>query len=326
MSSEPLLNYEPPELNFQFDHNKQLSSSVRLLNKTDDCVAFKLKSTNPRNYVVQPRIGVLLPRSSCEIKELSLAHFVVKMRAQRESHHNIRCKDKFMIESVAASPDTTLEDARKLFDKESGNPLQEFILRANYSRPAESSPGTSVIENTDVPSPEVNDTFAEPHENSLQVASSVTDSNDNDLLVKTCFTLVDLFSPPTDIISQSKDNNHIFLLDLCIMQVTNSVNEPRGNDSQEKDITRSGESILRSFISNCTGESILRDIISSLLIVVSLYLMKQTISWIWSLVMFVMMLIIKMIKKLVSDSVEDWIVKTLLHIVMYILFGNTGLT
>ncbi|XP_042009572.1 vesicle-associated protein 1-3-like [Salvia splendens] len=282
MSSEPLLNYEPPELNFQFDHNKQLSSSVRLLNKTDDCVAFKLKSTNPRNYVVQPRIGVLLPRSSCEIK--------VKMRAQRESHHNIRCKDKFMIESVAASPDTTLEDARKLFDKESGNPLQEFILRANYSRPAESSPGTSVIENTDVPSPEVNDTFAEPHENSLQVASSVTDSNDNDLLV------------------------------------TNSVNEPRGNDSQEKDITRSGESILRSFISNCTGESILRDIISSLLIVVSLYLMKQTISWIWSLVMFVMMLIIKMIKKLVSDSVEDWIVKTLLHIVMYILFGNTGLT
>lgn len=45
--------------------------------------------------------------------------------------------------------------------------------------------------------------------------------------------------------------------------------------------------------------------------------------------MFVAMVIIKMIKKLVSDSVEDWIVKTLLHVVMYILFGrkeNTGLT
>ncbi|XP_042006287.1 uncharacterized protein LOC121755074 [Salvia splendens] len=98
---------------------------------------------------------------------------------------------------------------------------------------------------------------------------------------------------------------------------------------EEKDITRSGESIMRNFISNCTGESILRDVISSLLIIVSLYLMKQTISWIWSLVMFVVMLIIKMIKKLVSDSVEDWIVKTLLHIVMYVLFGrkeNTGLT
>lgn len=66
----------------------------------------------------------------------------------------------------------------------------------------------------------------------LQVASSVADSNDNDLLVKTCFTLADLLSPPTNIISQSEDNNHLFLLGLCIMQVTNSVNEPRGNDSQ----------------------------------------------------------------------------------------------
>lgn len=48
-----------------------------------------------------------------------------------------------------------------------------------------------------------------------------------------------------------------------------------------------------------------------------------------SLVMFVVMLTIKMIKKLVSDSVEDWIVKTLVHIAMYIMFGrnnNTGST
>ena len=67
----------------------------------------------------------------------------------------------------------------------------------------------------------------------LQVASSVANS-DNDIQVKTCFTLADLFSPPTGIISQSEDNNHLFLLGLCIMQVTNSVNEPRGNDSQVK--------------------------------------------------------------------------------------------
>ncbi|KAL1556275.1 vesicle-associated protein 1-3-like [Salvia divinorum] len=279
MSSESLLDCEPPELSFQFDQNKQLSSSVRLFNKTDDCVAFKLKSTNPRNYVVRPRIGILLPRSTCEIK--------VTMRILRESHHTIRCKDKFMVESVAAAPDTTLEDARKLFDKESGHPFQEFILRANYSRQTDSSPGTSVIENIDVSSPEVNNSFVEPHENSLQVASSVTDPDGNDLLV------------------------------------TNSVNEPCGNDSQEKDISGSSESILRSFISNCTSESILREVLRSLLIVVSIYLMKQTLSWMWSLAMFVVMVIIKMIKKMVSDSVEDWIVKALLHIVMYILFGRT---
>ncbi|XP_042021565.1 vesicle-associated protein 1-2-like [Salvia splendens] len=285
MSSEALLNYDPPELSFQFDQNRQLSSSVRLLNETDDYVAFKLKSTNPRYYVVRPRIGILLPQSTCEIK--------VTMRTLRESQHSLRSKDKFMIESAAAAPDTTVEDARKLFDKESGHPIQEFILRVNYSRPTESSPDTSVIENTDVSAPEVNRSLTEPHENGLQVASSVTDSHDNNL------------------------------------RVINNVNELRTNGTQENDITRSGDSILRRFISNCTGESILREVIGSLLILVFLYLMKQTISWIWSLVMFVVIMIIKMIKKLVSDSVEDWIVKTLIHIVMYILFGrkeNTGLT
>ncbi|XP_057773540.1 vesicle-associated protein 1-1-like [Salvia miltiorrhiza] len=285
MSAEPWLNYEPPELSFHFDHNRQLSASVRLLNKTDEYVAFKLKSTNPRNYVVRPRIGILLPRSTCEIK--------VAMRALREAHHNMRCKDKFMIESVAAAPDTTLEDARKLFDKESGHPFQEFILRVNYSRSTEFSPGTTVTEITDVAAPEVDNSFAESHENGLQATSSVAEPHDNDL------------------------------------PVTNNVNKPRDNDSRENDIIRSGESILRGFISSCSGESIIREVIGILLVLLSLYLMKQTISLIWSLVMFVMMVIIKMIKKLISDSVEDWIVKTLLHIVMYILFGrneNTGLT
>lgn len=36
--------------------------------------------------------------------------------------------------------------------------------------------------------------------------------------------------------------------------------------------------------------------------------------------MLAMMLVIKMVKKLVSDSVEDWIVKTLLYIVMHFVF------
>ncbi|KAG6384055.1 hypothetical protein SASPL_140712 [Salvia splendens] len=290
MSSEALLNYDPPELSFQFDQNRQLSSSVRLLNETDDYVAFKLSLFVGYVFSSSPLIRDIMWFDQ-ELEFCCLNQLV-------KSKHSLRSKDKFMIESAAAAPDTTVEDARKLFDKESGHPIQEFILRVNYSRPTESSPDTSVIENTDVSAPEVNRSLTEPHENGLQVASSVTDSHDNNL------------------------------------RVINNVNELRTNGTQlepgtENDITRSGDSILRRFISNCTGESILREVIGSLLILVFLYLMKQTISWIWSLVMFVVIMIIKMIKKLVSDSVEDWIVKTLIHIVMYILFGrkeNTGLT
>lgn len=50
--------------------------------------------------------------------------------------------------------------------------------------------------------------------------------------------------------------------------------------SQEVKISLSVESILRSIISKCTGESILREVIGSLVILVSLYLMKRTLSWI----------------------------------------------
>lgn len=48
------------------------------------------------------------------LKELKLAYFVVMMRALREAPHNIRCKDKFMIQSAVATPGATLEDARKM--------------------------------------------------------------------------------------------------------------------------------------------------------------------------------------------------------------------
>lgn len=70
------------------------------------------------------------------------------------------------------------------------------------------------------------------------------------------------------------------------------------------------------------AELILRGIVVSLLGLVSCYLMKQTLSLIWSLAMVGTMLMFKMIKKLVSDSVEDWIVKTLLYIFMHLLFGR----
>ncbi|KAH6836315.1 hypothetical protein C2S53_002233 [Perilla frutescens var. hirtella] len=236
MNSEPLLNYEPPELSFQFDQNKQPTSSIRLLNETDNYVSFKLKSTNPRNYVVRPRIGILLPRSTCEIKVTTIT------KSLREAPHNMRCRDKFMIQSALAAPDTTLENARKLFDKEARHLFQESILRVVYIRPTESSPGTSVIENTDLPALEVNNPGI----------AELLDDGDG-------------------------------------VQVTSCVTEPHGKDSKEDNINRRGESILRGVISNCTGESILKEVIGSLLVLVSLYLMKQTISWICSSILVVFM-------------------------------------
>ncbi|KAG8382423.1 hypothetical protein BUALT_Bualt05G0075700 [Buddleja alternifolia] len=158
MSREALLNFEPQELSFPFELNKQLSSSIQLWNNTQNPVAFKLLSTNPKKYGVRPRIGVLLPGSACEI--------TVTMVAMREAPHNMRCKDKFMIQSAVASPGSTTEDARKMFNKEAGHIFQESKLRVVYCKPTESS----AIENSNSNNSEVTELIVEPHDNVLPMS------------------------------------------------------------------------------------------------------------------------------------------------------------
>lgn len=107
----------------------------------------QLLTTNPKNYVVRPRIGILLPGSvlhvtgsfcstNMEIEYSSFSdysfcllrgikdaylfvitnsvYFTVTMRAVREPPLNMRCKDKFMIRSAVASPGATTEDVRTM--------------------------------------------------------------------------------------------------------------------------------------------------------------------------------------------------------------------
>ncbi|KAK4270002.1 hypothetical protein QN277_023091 [Acacia crassicarpa] len=51
---------------------KQISYSLQLSNKTDDYVAFEVKTTNPRKYCVRPNTGIVLPRSTCDIIALEM--------------------------------------------------------------------------------------------------------------------------------------------------------------------------------------------------------------------------------------------------------------
>ncbi|KAL5725827.1 hypothetical protein ACHQM5_008924 [Ranunculus cassubicifolius] len=44
MSTGELLNIDPQELNFSFELKKQISCSLQLSNKTDNHVAFKVKT------------------------------------------------------------------------------------------------------------------------------------------------------------------------------------------------------------------------------------------------------------------------------------------
>ncbi|PRQ57509.1 putative vesicle-associated membrane-protein-associated protein [Rosa chinensis] len=128
MSTGELLNIEPQELQFPFELKKQISCSLQLSNKTDDYVAFKVKTTNPKKYCVRPNTGVVLPRSTCDV--------IVTMQAQKEKPSDMQCKDKFLLQSVVTNPGATTKDITpEMFNKESGHNVEECKLKVNYVDP-----------------------------------------------------------------------------------------------------------------------------------------------------------------------------------------------
>ncbi|XP_057524504.1 vesicle-associated protein 1-1-like [Amaranthus tricolor] len=128
MSTGELLNIEPLELKFPFELKKQISCSLQLSNKTDNYVAFKVKTTNPKKYCVRPNTGVVSPRSTCDV--------IVTMQAQKEAPPDMQCKDKFLLQSVIANDGATVKDITpEMFSKEAGHVVEECRLRVVYASP-----------------------------------------------------------------------------------------------------------------------------------------------------------------------------------------------
>ncbi|KAG1359309.1 Vesicle-associated protein 1-1 [Cocos nucifera] len=152
MSAGELLGIEPLELKFRFELKKQISCSLLLSNKTDDYIAFKVKTTSPKKYCVRPNTGIVLPRQTCDV--------IVTMQAQREAPPDMQCKDKFLVQSVVASPGATVKDITpEMFSKESGNMVDEVKLRVLYVSPAQPpSPVPEESEEGSSPRPSISDT------------------------------------------------------------------------------------------------------------------------------------------------------------------------
>ncbi|KAL3624509.1 Vesicle-associated protein 1-2 [Castilleja foliolosa] len=187
MSNSELLQIDPVELQFAFELKKQISCSMQLSNKSNNYVAFKVKTTNPKKYCVRPNTGVVMPHSSCDV--------VVTMQAQKEAPPDMQCRDKFLLQSAVVSPGVTAKDITpEMFNKESGNQVDECKLRVSYVAPPQppspvregseegSSPRASVSENGTVNQTSefnmVSKAFGEQHESSSEVKALISKLTD----------------------------------------------------------------------------------------------------------------------------------------------------
>ncbi|CAA2984458.1 vesicle-associated 1-2 [Olea europaea subsp. europaea] len=127
MSTEQLLDIEPPGLSFPFERvRRQVSCTIRLSNKTRDRIAFMVVNPNPMNYGCEPNLGILSPRSTCDL--------TVTMQALEEAPRNMQCENNFLIRSLIVSSGATKEDVEILFDEE-GHRSQNGLLNADYIFP-----------------------------------------------------------------------------------------------------------------------------------------------------------------------------------------------
>ncbi|KAL9259479.1 Vesicle-associated protein 2-2-like protein [Drosera capensis] len=136
-----LLDITPQELMFTVEVKKQCTCTVQLVNKSDQYVAFKVKTTSPKKYCVRPNAGVVEPKGVCE--------FAVTMQAPRSLPTDLHCKDKFLVQSTVVPCGTSEESiGSDMFSKGVGNFVEETKLKVVLVCPVE--PPTSLADNLDI--------------------------------------------------------------------------------------------------------------------------------------------------------------------------------
>ncbi|XP_022137771.1 vesicle-associated protein 1-2-like [Momordica charantia] len=119
-----LFEIQPGELKFTFELKKQSSCLIHLINKSEQFIAFKVKTTSPKKYCVRPNTGIIKPKDTCD--------FTVTMLAQRTAPPDVQCKDKFLVQGTVIPPGTSEEDITSdVFAKDSSKHIEEKKLKVS---------------------------------------------------------------------------------------------------------------------------------------------------------------------------------------------------
>ncbi|GAA0172231.1 membrane trafficking regulatory protein [Lithospermum erythrorhizon] len=133
---------------------KQSYCDLKVTNKTDQYVAFKVKTTSPKKYYVRPNTGVIQPWDSslryysyqlnymvwitfqCFVEKHSDGQRHFTLQAQREFPPDMQCKDKFLLQSTIVTQHTDVDELPSdTFNKDNGKVVEKCKLRVVYQRP-----------------------------------------------------------------------------------------------------------------------------------------------------------------------------------------------
>ncbi|KAJ2722495.1 phosphatidylinositol-binding protein scs2 [Coemansia sp. Benny D115] len=129
------LVYEPGDaLSFRQPFSALTQDQLRLTNKNNSPIAFKVKTTAPKQYCVRPNAGRIESGGSVEVQ-------VVLQPMKEDPPADFKCRDKFLIQSIQITPEMEsmpMSELWAMVEREAKSSISEKKLRVRYlpSEPA----------------------------------------------------------------------------------------------------------------------------------------------------------------------------------------------
>jgi hypothetical protein len=121
---------DPVELGFRRPFTVEVSQVLKIKNPNSSPVAFKVKTTAPKQYCVRPNSGRIEPGHEVEVSVLLQA-------MKQEPAPDARCRDKFLVQSVTITADKEFTNVTQIWDSVEKSAVQEKKIRVAWLAPNE---------------------------------------------------------------------------------------------------------------------------------------------------------------------------------------------
>ncbi|KAI3396917.1 hypothetical protein diail_11530 [Diaporthe ilicicola] len=116
---------DPQELGFRRPFTVEVSQLLKLKNPNKSPVAFKVKTTAPKQYCVRPNSGRIEPGHEVEVTVLLQA-------MKQDPPADTKCRDKFLVQSVPISGDLEFSNVQTIWESIEKSQVQEKKIRVTF--------------------------------------------------------------------------------------------------------------------------------------------------------------------------------------------------
>ncbi|OAA39409.1 Vesicle-associated membrane protein [Metarhizium rileyi] len=174
----------PLELNFTRPFTVEVSRTLTIRNTSSSPLAFKVKTTAPKQYCVRPNAGRIEPGNAFDVTVLLQA-------MKQDPPLDAKCRDKFLVQCAPIPSDQDFSSIASVLESADKTTLVERKIRVNWlaingetaqgsSAPAVTTPSKPSAVNGATETPDASRTFSSPsgHASSTPLSAPPTNSDD----------------------------------------------------------------------------------------------------------------------------------------------------